>query len=427
MSQYFEDVEKRIAYAKEFGAGDEGALRLIKEIQNEAGVDPARLSGEIYFQRVGDSQSQQVRRAAEMSESIQSLYGRVNAFQALKLTHAQVPNMGQGTINGSILAARITGNPVAGLRELLSIGRDLKRNPGKYQEVAERSAAALETTLMQTLGEYSAVNHRILGRELTGILSPLEIFNNPTKFLEVTGFIAAEKLQRTVAANMGFSLAERIMDDIAKARAKGKVPVHLQKQAEEMHLDWTKPANEADMLNAALRFSNAANFRNTPGYLPNLWNDPHWVWFRKFKTFAFNQGRFIFENVLKPAFDNELGIKNRIAPTMTVVGAAAALGVPIDTLRRLLSGDDKEYTMTQKWIRGFTAFGGLGIWMDMLSGGNPVMKMLGPVAGDVAKIVTEGRQLVEGKQGPAKTAVDTILGTITMPREKDIKEFLGVD
>ncbi len=434
MLQYLDETNRRIAYAREFGANDEGALSALGEINKRFGNDATQKAGEIYWQRVGDSRSTQISYAANMSDMKRNILGRVNAFETLKLLKAQILNSGQAIVNGSILAARISGgNPFKSLQLLASIGKDLKRNPGKFRETADRSAAALETSLMQILGEWSGTNHRIIGREFTGNLKALEYINNPTKFLEGTGFVGIEKLQRMVAANMGRSYGEEVTEGLQALRAQGdtssKAYRKLQRQARELGLDPNAPVyTESDMLDVALRWSDQVNFRNTPGNMALAWTHPNAVWFRKFKQFAFSHARFLMNNVIKPAADKERSMLERgltVAGTAgALAGAATIIGVPIDKLRRLVSGDDKDYTMTELWLRGFTAIGGLGIWWDTLTSFSPLAAFAGPAFSDIEKGIKEGQQLAKGDQGPAKTLADLATGTLVLPREQQIKEMI---
>lgn len=431
MAMYVADAEKRIAYALTFGANDEKAIAGIKYITDKFGERAGRFTGELYWQRLGDSRSEMIRRAGELSQIEREVIGRVSAFQTLKLTLAPLANMTQAPFNGMLATNHLSGGFKTSLRIMGSMLKDLKRDRAKFQETAERSGAVLETSLMQIIGEFSSVEHRIFGREFTGKLtSPLEILNHPTKFLKFVGFVGAERMQRVIGSNWGRSYAELLMDDLNKARAAGKSTKRIEAQMRELKLDPTKTVwSEAEVLDAALRWSDHVNFRNTPGTMPLGWAHPHATWFRKFKTYSFNQGNFIMEHVVKPVWKAET-LGQKAAGGMTLATLAVVLGIPLATIRGVLMGDDKEYTMTEQLVRGLSTLGGFGIWYDITRSREPGTSFFGPVASDAVTIVKAGKKYVDdmGKKSPGERTVkllsDIVFGTTTIPGEKIMKKSL---
>jgi len=421
MAMYVADAEKRIAYANVFGANDEKAIAGIKYIEDKYGNRAARFAGELYWQRVGDSRSAMIAKAGELSLAEREILGRVSAFQTLKLTLAPLANMTQATVNGMIATAHLAGGFKSNLRIMGSMLKDLKNNPAKYQETAERSGAVLETSLMQIIGEFSSVEHRIFGREFTGNLKFLEFFNHPTTFLRMTGFVGAERMQRVIGSNWGRSYAELLMEDLAKARAAGKSTTRIEAQMRELKLDPTKTAwSEKEILDAALRWSDHVNFRNTPGAMPLGWAHPHALWFRKFKTYAFNQTNFIMDHVVKPVWKAET-VGGKVAGGLTLAGAAVIIGVPLSTLRSVLMGDDKELTMTERLVRGLSTIGGFGMWYDITRSRNPATSFLGPVASDVNTVMESGKRHMD-KPDVTRLLSDIVFGTTTVPFEQRLKE-----
>lgn len=427
MASYFTDVEKRIAYANRFGADDHGALILGKQLQDKYGNAAARLAMETYWQRVGDSRSEMVRAAANFSETAATIMGRVNAYETLKLALAQILNVTQASVLGTVRLANVSGSPKAILRVWGGMISDLKNSPGKFSETAARSGAALETSLMQIIGEFSSVEHRIAGREFTGKMAFLENFNNPTKFLEMTQFVNAEKMQRVIGSNMGRVYAEILMDQYTALRAAGKSTKTVEAQMDEIRLDYSKDTfTESDVLDAALRWSDAVNFRNTPGNMPLGWAHPTAAWFRKFKVFAFNYASFAMDNVILPAWKAET-LGKKAGGALSLATAAGVVGMPVDSLRRLLQGDDKDYTLTQRYVRGIATLGGLGLWWDVANSFDPVTALAGPVASDAKTLVTEVKGMFGGKDGPAKTVSDILSKSLVVPFEPQLKEAIGVD
>lgn len=426
MAMYVADVEKRIAYANVFKADDQKALEMLKMIEDKYGRMAANFAGELYWQRVGDSRSSMLSQAANINDGMRELYGRVGAFQTLKLTTAALANMTQATVNSMIAMSHLSGGFRTNLKVIGGILRDLKTNPEKFAETAERSGAALETSLMQIIGEFSSVEHKIMGRTFSGKLGGLlEYFNNPTKFLKMTGFVGAEQMQRILASNMGRSYAELLMDDITKARSLGQNTAKIERQMLELGLDPTKNVwSEKEVLDAALKWSDHVNFRNTPGAMPLGWASPHASWFRKFKQYSFNQAGFIMQHVIKPMWKAET-LGERVSGGITLASAAAVVGVPIDTLRSVLMGDDADYTMTERLVRGISTIGGFGIWYDIVRSKDAITSLAGPVASDIKTLVGAGKRvLTSGDHSSVRLLSDIVFGTTNIPGEKALKESL---
>ena len=427
MAMYVADAEKRIAYASTFGANDEKAISGIKYIEDKYGNRAARFAGELYWQRVGDSRSAMISKAGELSLAEREILGRVSAFQTLKLTMAPLANMTQASVNGMIATAHLAGGFKTNLRIMGSMLKDLKNNRAKFQETAERSGAVLETSLMQIIGEFSSVEHRIFGREFTGKLKFLEFFNHPTTFLRMTGFVGAERMQRVIGSNWGRSYAELLIEDLNKARVAGKSTARIEAQMRELKLDPTKAVwSEKEVLDAALRWSDHVNFRNTPGAMPLGWAHPHALWFRKFKTYAFNQTNFIMDHVVKPVWKAET-LGGKVSGGLTLAMAATIIGVPLNTLRSVLMGDDKELTLTKRLVGGLSTIGGFGMWYDITRSRNPATSFLGPVASDINTGIEAGKRYLD-KHSVSRLLSDIVFGTTTIPGEKKFKEvFLPGD
>lgn len=430
ITSYFDDVYKRIGMAKEFGAKDEKALALMKSIEESQGTGAAKLAGEVYWHAVRDTRSMIIRQQASMPEGVESLLGRLDALETLKLTLSAVKNMGQATVNGSVVLARMTGNPYKGLGVLASIAKQIRTNPGKFTEQAARSGAALETSILQVIGEYSKLTHRIAGREFTGVWSPLEMLNNPTKFLETVQFINAEKLQRNIASNMGRAYAEELQETLKNIEIGGNVSpakaARTKAALKELGISWEKGADnfdDDDFFRAGLRFSNKVNFRNRPGDAPILWGSPYASWFRKFKTFAFNQGAFLSDNILTPARNGN--IKGAAAALTAYLTVGGAVGWTTDRVTRLLAADDKDFSGTEQILRAWGAVGSAGLVMDTLTAHNPATNVAGPAISDFEKVIAELQRFSTGKQGAADTGLDILFGTQVLPGEKKLKELTG--
>ena len=427
MTAYFYDAYKRIEMAKMFGAKDQKAMKIAEHIEKDFGTADADYWRSLYFTTVGDSRSKYIAQAINMKEGLREFYGRVNAFETLKLLFAQVINIPQPLINGTILLSNRTANPFKTFN--IAIKGIIKGMGKEGREFAERAGAAAETTVMQVLGEYNEARS-LFGRQMTGGLFWLEPINNPTKFLEATQYVRVEKWNRTYAANMGKLYAEDLLRAKARIEAgtlKGKKAERVLRQMEEIGLPTNVPHThvpEEAMLRAGLRFSDEVNFRNSPDKIPLGWNSPHAKIFTKFKSFAFNHGKFVRDNILKPAY------RGNPLPLAVYLNVGAPIGMGVDELRRMLRGDDSELTSTERYLRGLTSVGGLGILMDTLGStaygyAQPIAAVSGPAVSDMAKFLHGLYK--SGEQLDYRPVRNTMVDSLVFPGKKAVMEDLKDD
>ena len=422
LSRYIHDVARRLAYAKEFGKDYKDFADLANKIELRYGEKASNMAKEIFWDRVGDPSSRNIQAAINQGRAAKRVLGQIDAFETLKLSMAQMINIGQAPINSSILASRMTGGNLGRsiLKPVYDLTKDVK-SP-EFQRIADESAAAIETNLLQMVGEHTNIHHRLFGKNMEG---PLDLINNPAKFLKATGFIDVEQFNRKLAANWGVITAKDLLRESAELQAQGKaLPKRLDRAFADLGLPkGATSATEKELLTAGLRFSDIVNFRQQPGELPMLWTHPNAKMFTKFKSFAFNHGNFLFDNVVRPIFEENRAGAAGAAGALGLL--ATVIGVPISGLRALVKGDDEDWSITERWVHAFTATGGAGIFWDILrSKQGMASAALGPFVGDLERARREASQLISGKQTPSKMMVDLFTGTQVLPLERQLKAEL---
>lgn len=439
LTHYYHDVFKRIEFARVFGAKDEAMEELSKRVGKEAPGMEDRM-WQSYYTSVGDTGNSKVLRAnMEMNEKVRSVMGSMSAFQMLKLNLAQVANMGQYVVNGSVNLAGVRGLSIP--QKFNMFVKNAMRGYGKEaRESALRAGAALESTVLSLAGEIASDHNTIMGRKLTGILAPFEIINNPSKFLKVIGFTGTEQFNRVMGHNLGKAIAEGLLSNKAKllkggARNTGKIK-QIDKQLDELGIDFTiadpltTPINQ--MERAGLRFTNEINFINTPQNLPELWQHPYAKLIRQFKTFAFNHGAFIKDKALVPAlaYIKSGGKQGSIAPLAVYLGIGTPVGMGIVEFKKMLKGDDNKLSNTRQLLEYQSAVGGLGILLDTLKSGarapgGLTAAVTGPTASDASRIWYGTSQAMEkGEIGPLAKQVIKTVGPLSTG--KKIAENFGV-
>jgi len=411
IAQYFHDVYRRIESAKIFdGINAEGkyvqdlkADELIKGIRSEFGSDSASLTANTYYTAVSDSSSSVIQAAMKLNDAERTGLQALASFETgSKLSLAAPLNMMQATVNGMTKLLADTANPFKSTKVFT---KALMQSLGKDGKVfADRSGAAIETTLMEVANEATRIG------------------SFGTNVLKYTGFLAAERIQRKLAANIGRVYAEDLIGTWAKVRfnyqnkqvsklAQGKAN-RIAKQMKELGIPLNRTVNNTDMYRAGLRFSNEVNFRNTADKMPLWAQTPYGRMATKFKSFAFNQTKFVKNSIIKPL------LRGNPMPALWYASAAAGMGMGVDEFRRMLKGDDRKFSMTERYFRGITMVGGIGLAQDIISNlsrdpNKALAGMAGPAASDIFKLSAGVIKTIE-TQDPSKLLKAT-LDTFVFP------------
>ena len=399
IARYFHDVYRRIESAKIFdGVNEAGeyvqdlhADKLIKSVRGEYGSDAADLLSNTYYTAVNDSSSSVIKAAMKLNDAERAGLQAFASFETgSKLSLAAPLNMLQATVNGMTKLLADTANP---FKSVKVFGKAFIQSLGKEGKTfSDRSGAAIETTLMEVANEATRIG------------------SFGTNVLKYTGFLAAERIQRRLAANIGRVYAEDLIEKWAKVRFNHQnsgVSKGLQRQADkvarqmkELGIPLSREANDTDMYRAGLRFSNEVNFRNTADKMPLWAQTPYGRMATKFKSFAFNQTKFVKNSIIKPL------LKGNPMPALWYSSAAAGMGMGVDEFRRMVKGDDREFSMTERYLRGITMIGGIGLMQDIISNvardpGRAALSLAGPAFSDAVKLSSGAIKSVED-QDPSK-------------------------
>lgn len=383
---YFQDTYKRISGARYFGRNDEVMHELVNEMKHR-GMTATEINDAwtVFKTAVSDPSSPIIQKMMDMTPELRRFYSVAASLQTFRLIFAQTLGSTQALANSLVyLPSRVgASTPKVILKGITNTFSKENR------EWAERTGAAFETTIMEVAGEMGALENRYA-----------------TKFLEYTGFTFVEKLQRTLAANLGKAYAEELLSRKAALIAKrtnrklGKDGIkeleNVDRLLHDMGIDTRVPPSKVsavEMDRAALRYSNTVNFVNTPEKLPLYWQDPRVKLFRQFKTFIFHQSAFLNDNLVKP-------MKRGDWRPVFGLAAAGGLGMSVSELRKFLKGDDEDYTLFQRYLQGFTAIGGLGIAWDLAQQavygpGAIAQWALGPTVGTVADVLSGAAKSAE--------------------------------
>ncbi len=406
MANYIDDTSKRMEFAKVFGANDEEFNRLADILDNEHSVPMGDVARQEYYKEVGDAErSRIIANQIGQSELQKRMWGGLNALATLKMTMSAILDLTQIPVMASSYLGKSQGPLQMARTYYKGIKGIFQNEPGELgKDASELAAAAIDTTLLQYMSEGklgSTLGGLLPGRlgeklrdpnYFKGVLSPLNIMNNPVAFLKAFGHLPAEHLNRLVAGSMGRAHFEYLMGikgklerneiKFMRKRAEEKV----RKGLEELRIDPDKKVseyNKDDYVRAANAFSDIVNFRNDSDMPHWMQESPFWKLATKFKSYGFKQGAYIKEHILPPAkeFITSGGMKGDLMPLAYYLGVGTTVGMAADEFKRWILSDDRELTWTERILRAQFQFGGLGLMLDA------TVRLTSTYAGDTVSFV----------------------------------------
>ena len=245
------------------------------------------------------------------------------------------------------------------------------------------------------------------------------------KYLDYTGFTGIEKWNRFMAANSSVVTVKRMAEKYTRTGSK-KLYERLKKYGlDESDIQRLqaggglgRQATDRVALIGAEVTQHATNWHQ----LPKVWQVPEMRIFLQYKNFAYNQTRFMFNEVVQPAFAfiGSGGKQGSIAPLLRIAPLFVGAGQGVAHIRDLLkipvrgiaTGDWKSreewFWDSDDWfadaLRDTLMVGSLGIVGDSIEaaerGKFPSM-LLGPTIGDVtdlgSKLAQMGSRKAAGK------------------------------
>ena len=437
LSKYYQDVHGRIEYAKVFGADDEAFEYLYKDLLGR-NHEVGERAWETYNTAVRSHSSETLQSFVKTPEAIRRIVGSIKSFETLKLMFAQVINLGQGVVNGTTLLTAKGGiNPAEAYKISLKSMMDVAKLKGDSHlaEMIDRSGASLQNLIMQASGDMNQAYHTISGREL---IAPFDILNNPTKFLKSTGFFHVENFNRSLAAVMGKNYADTLVLKRIKLLGQGpgkkftkelaEVDAALKEMGIPPNFSKIDDVSQQSIRDAMQLFSNQVNFTNAAHNMPIATQSFFGKFAFQFKSFAYHHGVFIGDNVIGPAK------RGNLVPLATYLGVGSPVGMTLDEFRRWIMGDDKEFTNTERWIRGVSSIGGIGLALDMVRGTQygpekAAVSMLGPGISDASRLAYGATQTVmksfEQGEFVGKPLGREIVGSFVFPWKKQVMKSIS--
>ena len=330
---YYAGAIQRLEKVAEFGVNGEKLTSLMGKLQRER----VRVLGAEEGRSAAKESKVLIEAIFEVIKNTGDLKQKTSLFlrsvQIPKLAFAQILNLGQSlnTLLATDLPSLAHGLQIAFRKEGV--------------EAALRSGATLDTILREAA--------QIPGDRSFGQI-----------FLKLTGFTWTEKFNRTVAANSGIQYAQRLRNKLLKNPADEQAKRLLEElgiRTSNLAEDFT----EKELLQVAQKMSFLTQFRSRPIDLPLFSASPEGKVVFQFKNFAYNQTRFVKNQLQKEWRAGDIG---RFSRAVMILGILYPMtGEVIADVRSLITGSTRPTNFFDRYLENIFNTGAVGIWGDVIN------------------------------------------------------------
>lgn len=383
LPRYLYQTEQRMAFADHFGVDGRDAMRLLGALEK---------SGHVPRQWADDLRGIMFNRVKGNYE-VSDLVRRITDFQVIS-------KMGLGSTISNI-------SQNANTAVLFGATRFARAVRQSFTEEGQKLGALA----------YSRQIRNDLQRLVGGAEDTIG-----TKYLNAVGFNFAEKWNRFFSANAG-TIA---LQDWARQYAATRSPRVAQQLSgllgvtdDELRFIAGGGGPTRDMVDrAAFRASRITQHATSWEQLPKLWQNQYARVALQYKNFAYNQTRFMFEQIFAPAFQytKTSGAAGDIMPLVRFAPIFTTSGAAVSHLRDLVKAPARKL-LTDKWqgkehewfwesddwlaaaARDSLMVGSLGILGDMWQGaerGTLPQWLAGPTITDIGELTSRGVKTTKG-------------------------------
>lgn len=319
---YLNGSAKRTIQTETFGKADEQALKLIAEA-GQKGFDTEAMAN-AYNVAIG------AKKYGETADKISS--GIRKYITTTRLGLGALTNVSQNVNTGVV-----TGH-------FRTMGSMLKQLDPKTREFVGDTGVISDALLndLRTQTGYSSFSSKVVGKAINKVTAP--------------GFGMVEKFNRSVAATAGRDYALRLAQkgDEATLRKLGVTGAIK-----------NKTLSEAQQVQAARKIVEKTQFKVDPQDLPGWTDSPGGKLVAQFRTFSYNQGKFVSNEILKPA------AKGNLVPLARLM-AALPVGYALYETKRTIAGRPEEENKVKVGVDTFSNIGGAGLAFDIYKSLNPL-------------------------------------------------------
>jgi hypothetical protein len=202
------------------------------------------------------------------------------------------------------------------------------------------------------------------------------------KLLKYTGFTSTEKFNRVVSANAGISYAQSTARKLVKNPSSKVLRARLQELGINPESILSQGITERDLMMAGQKMSEITQFRSRPVDLPAFVQSPEGKTIFQFKSFAYQQTKFLKDRLKA---QTKIGNYGGIARDLIILGTVFPMtGEVVGDIRSLITGTTRPTDALDRYLEDITMVGGLGIMVDVFVSagwGRLAEWIIGPTAG----------------------------------------------
>jgi hypothetical protein len=337
----------RLAQVAELGQDNQVVNRHVKAIADAGGnADWTRRAVDkiIGFANGADEKEERISRA-------------LRSLQGFKLGMAAIPNATQ-TLN-TLLETDLP-SVAKGIRAVFT---------SEGRRFAVETGATLDPVLHESVKELAS-GSRLLER-----------------YLKAVGFSAVERANRIIAANAGAAYSQRLLADLKRNPNDKRARVKLTEMGIDADAAISRGKLSADdVLMAGKKIADVSQFRARPEDLPEFASTPWGKVFFQFKSFAYQQTRFMKRSIADEFAAGHFGRGMRNLLILATLFPLA--GEAVKSLRDWLTGRERESEGVKRYFENIAAVGALGLLWDLIEGAQR-RKLLDTVAGPSAGMAAD--------------------------------------
>lgn len=370
--RYVANVERRLAEAQVLGPNLEHVDTLLGSIKTPEAQVAGRLLVKVArgANEVGD-------------EAIEKLLSTGRKLSTLRLSPlSSITNLGQ---NINTLLASDAPSLIKGLvRGLSRVGKEL----------SVESGAIAESSLRQV--------QRAAGGD-SGIVA---------KYLRAVGFTPSERFNRVTSANTGWYYIQKLTTRLLKSPLDNLANKELSAlELNPKNIVAQGGLTHNDLLRGVKVFVDRTQFRSRPVDLPaSFTKSTLGQNLSQFKTFSYQQGRFLAKQTLDQF---RAGNSGKAIRNIALLGTVFPLtGEAVADIRAVIQGKKRKTTGLARYFEDLTYVGGLGLLTDTIQSlkYNPSEFLLGPSAALLTRNAQAGYKALTGtlSQGDKRALVGQI-------------------
>lgn len=194
-----------------------------------------------------------------------------------------------------------------------------------------------------------------------------------------------ESFNRIIATNTGKKYAEDMAKRLlANPNDKTAIKALIKLGLDPKTITSQGGLSNGDLIKAGQTISDITQFKVNQADLPPQFSTTWGKVLFQYKQFAYKQGEFLFNEVVKEA------AKRNLQPLSRYLIIGGLVGLPIAEIKRRIYGRERPDTPQGLYLEALSSVGGAGIIQDMIYAAQGGQKMinfiLGPTGGDAVKL-----------------------------------------